>query len=237
MDNKPVQLDLSQKLNYEEILTNPILDIAARFWDNERYEGFKTLYKAMRLTDDLVDNYKSRGNIPEDEKQRIIEIINTEVEAINNGTHSNPIQKDLSESLEKFKITKQPWEKFFKAMIYDITHNGFKNLNDFFEYTEGAAVAPASIFLHLCGVTKKNGEYTAPEFDTEKAARPLALFCYLVHIIRDFQKDQENNLNYFADDLIRKNELDLTLLKKIASGGEISFGFRNLMKEYYLLHC
>ncbi len=30
------------------------------------------------------------------------------------------------------------------------------------------------------------------------------MFSYLVHIIRDFQKDQLNNLNYFADESIRQ---------------------------------
>ena len=34
------------------------------------------------------------------------------------------------------------------------------------------------------------------------AATPCAMFSYLVHIIRDFQKDQQNNLNYFADDVM-----------------------------------
>jgi hypothetical protein len=54
-----------------------------------------------------------------------------------------------------------------------------------------------------------------------------------VHIIRDFQKDQFNNLNYFADDLIAKNGLNRKKLNDIAHGGAIDKGFRNLIREYY----
>ena len=68
----------------------------------------------------------------------------------------------------------------------------------------GASVAPASIFVHLCGLTKKDGNYIPPAFDVKRVSTPCAIFSYLVHIIRDFQKDHLNNLNYFPDDLIAK---------------------------------
>ena len=118
-------------------------------------------------------------------------------------------------------------------MIYDLHHDGFRSFPVFLEYAEGASVAPASIFMHLCGVVKENGHYRPPQFDIREAAHPLAIFCYLVHIIRDFQKDQNNNLNYFADDLIAENGLDPQMLREIAGGGEINPGFRELMKKYY----
>ncbi len=40
-------------------------------------------------------------------------------------------------------------------------------------------------------------------------------------------------MNYFADDLLKKNNLTVKDLKKIANGGKISKNFRNLMKTYY----
>ena len=78
----------------------------------------------------------------------------------------------------------------------------FLPLKAFLEYSEGASVAPASIFVHLNSISKVNGKYDNPPFDVKWAATPCAIFSYLVHIIRDFQKDQLNNLSYFADDLI-----------------------------------
>ena len=74
-----------------------------------------------------------------------------------------------------------------------------------------------------------------PAFDVREAARPCAIFSYLVHIIRDFQKDQFNHLNYLADDLVEKNGLNRTKLNEMAHGSEIDPGFRNLIREYLLV--
>jgi hypothetical protein len=101
------------------------------------------------------------------------------------------------------------------------------------DYASGASVAPASIFVHLCGIRHREGNYDSPEFDVKKVSTPCAVFSYLVHIIRDFQKDQLNNLTYFADELIAKNGLTRKDLKDMAHGGEIKQGFRNLIREYY----
>ena len=54
-------LDFAVNLDFSEILTNPILDIAARFWDDDRYAAFKICYRSMRLIDDLVDERKESG--------------------------------------------------------------------------------------------------------------------------------------------------------------------------------
>jgi phytoene/squalene synthetase len=118
-------------------------------------------------------------------------------------------------------------------MIYDVNNNGFPTINTFLEYAQGASVSPASIFVHLNGLrTHKNG-YDLPAFDVRSASTPCALFSYIVHIIRDFQKDQLNHLNYFADDIIEMNGLTAADLSNIAHGAEIPDGFRSMMKTYY----
>ena len=50
--------DFNWDLDFNQILTNPILDIGARFWEDERYNAFRICYRSMRLLDDLVDNRK-----------------------------------------------------------------------------------------------------------------------------------------------------------------------------------
>jgi len=74
-----------------------------------------------------------------------------------------------------------------------------------------------------------------PAFDLKEASTPCAIFSYLVHIIRDFRKDQLNNLTYFADDLIIKNGLTRADLREFAEGKPVSEGFRLLIREYYSL--
>jgi phytoene/squalene synthetase len=126
-------------------------------------------------------------------------------------------------------------EAFAKSMIYDINNDGFPTLKAFLEYAGGASVAPASIFVHLNGLSKVNDNYEIPPFDVKWAATPCAVFSYLVHIVRDFQKDQLNNLSYFADDLIAKNGLSRQKLHEFAEGKPVDNNFRNLIKHYYLL--
>ncbi|TET54616.1 MAG: hypothetical protein E3J54_01725, partial [Actinobacteria bacterium] len=210
--------DFTQKLDYEKVLTNPILDTAACFWDDERYEAFKICYKSMRSVDDMVDNLKAKGNkISEADKQQLKTLVCEWLKAIDSWTPRDSVQKQLIETMTKFKIPSWPWQKLSEAMIYDLDNEGFDTFEIFLKYSEGAAVAPGSIFMHLCGVNKDNGDYNQPSFDVKEAAYPLAVFCYLVHIVRDFQKDQNENLNYFASDLLAENNLNESMLKEIAA--------------------
>jgi len=55
----------------------------------------------------------------------------------------------------------------------------------------------------------------------------------LVHIIRDFQKDHLNNLNYFPDDLNAKYGMGRQQLLLMAKGGQITDGIRSLIRELY----
>lgn len=58
MKTQNTKLDFDRNLDFQQILTNPILDIAARFWEDERYEAFKICYRSMRFIDDMVDDRK-----------------------------------------------------------------------------------------------------------------------------------------------------------------------------------
>lgn len=188
----------------------------------------------MRAIDDLIDDYKTEHVTiaPENQAQfetDVYQWINTIAESSQN----NPLQTELIETVERFCIPFWPLEAFAKSMIYDIYHDGFPTLQGFIDYAGGASVAPASIFVHLCGLTQKNGQYLPQVFDVKRVATPCAIFSYLVHIIRDFQKDHLNNLNYFPDDLIEKNDLDRAKLLQMAQGMPVDQGFRSLIQELY----
>ena len=62
------------------------------------------------------------------------------------------------------------------------------------------------------------GAISSDEYNVIDVARPCALFSYIVHIIRDFQQDQMENLNYFALDVLRKHGLQPADLKAIEPG-------------------
>jgi len=216
-------------LAFEKILTNPILDIAARFWDKEHYEAFKVCYRSMREIDDLVDHRKANGaplTLDEQKEYR------RKIENWSNEISKGLPPTELTRTLKQFNIPVWPWQRLGKAMIYDLDHNGFKSFRTFLRYCEGAAIAPASIFMHLCGVYEVDGKLQPPAFDIRKAARPLALFSYLVHIMRDFEKDQRRNLNYFAEDILLKCGLSKDELNELVRKQSSDDRIRALFSEY-----
>ena len=226
-------IKIFNSIDFDQIKDHPNILIAAAFWDQDRYCAAKACYKFMRTIDDLIDNHKARNKTisPEERKEFVVDV-NNWLKMTINSDDCNPLQKELIEIIEKFRIPYWPIEAFAKSMIFDINNDGFPTLNAFLDYSQGASVAPASIFVHLTGLTNQNGTYKEPAFDVREAATPCALFSYLVHIIRDFQKDQLNNLNYFADDLITRHGLTRYDLKEIAYGHPGSKNFRDLIKEY-----
>jgi phytoene synthase len=228
--------DIFESIDFHKIIDHPNILIAANFWEDDRYCAAKICYKFMRAIDDLIDNHKAENKmIAPDERKEFKATVEEWLKMIITSEECNPLQKELLDTITRYRIPLWPMEAFSKSMIYDINNDGFPTLESFLEYSQGASVAPASVFVHLNGITKKNGSYEAPAFDVKDAATPCAVFSYLVHIIRDFQKDQLNNLSYFADDLIIQNGLTRNDLRNFAEGKPVDSNFRNLMGHYYML--
>jgi phytoene/squalene synthetase len=227
-------IEIYNSIDFDQIKDHPNILIAANFWDHDRFCAAKTCYKFMRAIDDLIDNHKAKNKFIEaGERKEFVANVDDWLKMIIVSNECNPLQAELIETIEKFKIPLWPLEVFATSMIYDINNDGFPTLDSFLEYSNGASVAPASIFVHLNGIQKANGHYLDPPFDVKRAATPCAVFSYLVHIIRDFRKDQLNNLSYFADELITKNGLSRHDMREFAEGRPVNHNFRNLIKQYY----
>jgi phytoene/squalene synthetase len=227
--------DILNNIDFEKMNDHPNILIAARFWDDDRYNAAKTCYRFMRSIDDMIDDHKALNNtLTLAEKQLFTVQVNDWIKCLDKPTSNDPLIKEVIDTITWFKIPLNLFHNFAKSMVYDINNNGFATYNDFLKYAEGASVAPASLFVHLCCLKKVEGEYVSPAFDIIEIARPCALFSYLVHIIRDFQKDQINNLNYFAIDILKKNNLFPSDLKRLANGEPVTENFRNVINEYYL---
>jgi phytoene synthase len=166
------------------------------------------------------------------EKQVLSEKVSKWIRCLDKYTSEDPETAELINTIDTFRIPLLYFHSFAMAMQYDIDNNGFPTFQSFIEYAEGASVAPASIFVHLCCLQKENGTFQSPPMEIRDIARPCALFSYLVHIIRDFRKDQNENLNYFANDILEANGLTSADLKQIAANGDIPQGFRNVIRFY-----
>jgi phytoene/squalene synthetase len=233
---KDTFLEIFNSIDFNKIKDHPNILVAANFWEEDRFCAAKLCYKFMRAIDDLIDNHKAKNKLIEPgERNEFVANVEEWLKMIIVSSECNSMQLELRETVEKFRIPLWPMEVFAKSMIYDINNDGFPTLDAFLEYSAGASVAPASIFVHLNGLQKINGRYEPPLFDVKWAATPCAIFSYAVHIIRDFQKDQLNNLSYFADDLIIKNGLSRKDLREFADGKPVNANFRNLIRQYYQL--
>jgi phytoene synthase len=231
--NKELE-NIINSIAFEEIEKHPNILIAARFWDNRRFLAAKTCYRFMRMIDDHIDDRKAKDEaITCLEKEVLTNKVNSWIECLVSNPENDPMIRELTETISTFHIPLQLFHNFTKSMLYDIDHSGFSTLGDFIDYAEGASVAPASVFVHLCCLSEENGEYHPPDFDVIKLARPCAIFSYIVHIIRDFQEDQQSNLSYFALDILKKNGLQPSDLKDIAFGSPVSNAFRSTIREYY----
>jgi len=233
---KDTFLGIFNTIDFNKIKDHPNILVAANFWEEDRFCAAKMCYKFMRAIDDLIDNHKAKNKLIEpEERKEFVANVEEWLKMIIVSKECNSMQSELRETIEKFRIPLWPMEVFSKSMIYDINNDGFPTLDSFLDYAGGASVAPASIFVHLNGLQKINGRYEPPQFDVKWAATPCAIFSYAVHIIRDFQKDQLNNLSYFADDLILNNGLNRKELREFADGKPVNDNFRNLIRQYYHL--
>ena len=164
---------------FENIEKHPNILIAARFWDDRRFHAAKVCYKFMRMIDDHIDDRKAKDvEISCLEKEELTEKVNSWIDCLDKTTDHDPFYIELADTISTFNIPLQLFHNFAKSMLYDIDHNGFDTLDQFMEYAEGASVAPASVFVHLCCLSEGDNGYTTPDYDIIEVARPCAIFSY-----------------------------------------------------------
>jgi phytoene/squalene synthetase len=226
-------LDIVDGIDFANITKHPNILIAANFWEEDRYMAARVCYRFMRTVDDMIDDRKAgTATLSCLEKELFLENVHKWIDCLTIQNPDDPSIMEITGTIEKYKIPIQLFHNFARSMIHDINHDGFKTFSEFLDYSEGASVAPASVFVHLCCLARQNGEFMPPLFNITEIARPCAIFSYLVHIIRDFQVDQLNNLNYFPLDILEKNHLSPSDLKSIARGAPVPDSFRNVIREY-----
>ena len=221
------------KIDFQSLKDHPNILIAARFWEDDRYNAAKTIYRFMRHIDDMIDDRKALdAALSCMEKKLYSDQVNNWIDCLGLDVPDDPFFREVTETIRRFHIPLHFFYNFARSMVYDIHHDGFRTFEEFLDYAEGASNGPASVFVHLCCLQKKDGLYAPPDLSISDIARPCAIFSYLVHIIRDFQKDQLNNLNYFALDMLEKHGLTAADLRRIAETGEIPASFRKVVREY-----
>ncbi len=242
MNNEKQQAEqIFKSIDFNKVIDHPNILIAANFWEPERYQAACICYRIMRRIDDLIDDHKANHRTIASDQQEVFNVlVENWLAMFMNGDHADPDHADpdhaeLMETVKRYRIPLWPFRDFARSMVFDIFNDTFPTLEDFMFYAQGASVAPASIFVHLSGLRNGSPGFQLPEFDVRDVATPCAIFSYLVHIIRDFQKDQQHNLNYFAGDMMEKHGLTVGCLRNMADGKPLTEGFRSMIREYLAL--
>jgi phytoene synthase len=220
---------------------NPFLYHVSKFFhDKTKFNAFCSSYASMRILDDYIDNIKNRNRLSLDERNFYLAEVNRWegliIDCRNGKTNENPILLALSDTFQNFDLPLTPWNNLANAMRWDVEKSGFSTFNDFLEYCEGAAIAPATVFMHLLMAKSDGTKYvcSSNSGDPYIYAKNLAIFCYLTHILRDISRDLQSEEKGFiylpAKDLkdFKIQEDDLWEFKYRQS---INGSFEKLMKH------
>jgi phytoene/squalene synthetase len=182
--------------------------VSCYFEDLERYRAFCAQYAVMRVLDDRIDAIPSRAALSDRERLQGHDAVDAWMAIVDRAYMGEPqvdgvlaaahhpqcraLAEAFATSLTHFRVPPQLWRDFFDAMHRDIERPRFGTYEEFVSYSQGAAVAPTTIYLHLL-TAEPEAEHAryqpVPGFDLVAAGRSLGLFAYVGHILRDLAED------------------------------------------------
>jgi phytoene synthase len=220
---------------------NPFLYYVSSFFeDKNKFKAFCSTYASMRILDDFVDGIKNRTELSRNEKTFYLEEINKWEKLItdcyNGKRFENPILRALSDTFKTFDIQLSPWANLAKAMRWDIEHSRFNTFKEFLNYTEGAAIAPATVFISVLSGQSDGEKYncSANGNNSYYYAKDLAIFCYLTHILRDVSCDlelEDSGLIYLPMEDLNRYSISENDLWNFKSTKSINTNFQQLMEH------
>ena len=166
---------------------------------------FACCYAAMRVLDDVVDeSYVVAAERSKEETLAYVDLWRTQAEAAASGNFvvsASAIEPEIFDALNAYlgssRIGAMPWRHLAKAMRRDINREAIEDWIGFEAYCSGAAIAPAEVFIYIlsCRIDGELRTVSTLPRPPLYYARDLALFCYLIHILRDLAHDARRHEN------------------------------------------
>ena len=149
-------------------------------------------------TDDLIDEQFLRLTMAERNKRRpsFRKSLDQWLEqVIGKDTPAGPIDSAILAAFRyrigRSDLTNDVWRDLAMALRMDVSETEMNTWDQFLDYCDGATVAPASVYIYLSAASYDGDDifrYKLPN-SVKYYARDLAIFCYIVHIIRDLAAD------------------------------------------------
>jgi len=196
---------------------------ASQILKTPKREFFYATYAAMRIIDDVIDekflklDAKSQNKLKTSFEKKLSrwlqQVLHLEIV---DGPLSPGIIHGLKYTIGRSDLTKSVWRDLAASLAMDINGTDMHSWDDFLNYCKGATIAPASIYIYLLAANhtkEKHFEYQMPH-ELSYYARDLAIYCYIVHIIRDLIKDATASprLITIPNELLFKNGLSRSTL-------------------------
>ncbi|MBF0190104.1 MAG: squalene/phytoene synthase family protein [Magnetococcales bacterium] len=179
------------------------LFLVSRLLGEKKRRLFLSAYAAMRIIDDLVDENFLNADHPDRHASRVQTLERIEQWRLQALAASHDTFVPDARSLEPMvfvalratvgvsDLGEWPWNALADAMIRDVREEEIVTWEDFLAYCEGATVSPATTFAYILACEARDDRYVlAQPLDfCRDHVRQMAIFCYLVHIVRDLAKD------------------------------------------------
>jgi len=199
---------------------------------------FVSCYAVMRLLDDAVDEqFLACPRMARQSGRRAMERfidrwLDQALAAAGGQFRANPksfeplVFTALNHYAGASQLGVRPWQDLADAMRSDVGERGLATWDDFDTYCRGATVAPASVFIYILACRAGDGAETRFELPAlpEYYAREMAIFCYLVHILRDLPVDaaKDAQLITLPDTVFSAARLDKQSLRQAVATGDIA---------------
>ncbi len=178
---------------------------AAMRLNGARQRFFLAAYASMRVIDDIVDDgFLEKSDAERDHlRNDTLDIIDrwqdqieaAKVMADNPWPEVGPlpaaVYDALTLTLGESDLSVDPWVKLAESLRKDVAEEPLDEWEDFITYCEGATAAPASIFVYLLAARYDDeiGYISNLTSSPLYHARDMAIFCYVIHILRDLPID------------------------------------------------
>jgi phytoene/squalene synthetase len=141
-------------------------------------------------------------------------------------TDDTRIFSAMNATLGRSNMGTEAFHGLADAMQRDVAERPLAMWDEFLDYTEGAAVAPAAVFVFILAakVRRDGSSHASLTRPCADYARHLAIFSYLVHILRDLKADAERAPQHLTlpDDLLAQAGLTKAQLQDAARQGDDS---------------
>ena len=107
-----------ENISFERIEKHPNILIAARFWDDRRYNAAKVCYQFMRMIDDQIDDRKAEDSAIDCLEQKMLsDKVNSWMECLGKTSHKDPWVKELTDTISTFHIPMKLFHTFSRSRI------------------------------------------------------------------------------------------------------------------------